>query len=119
MQEVQATSDRVLIIDQGKIAAQGTAEELKASIAGQMHLDLVLRNADKHDFLEAMKTMDAVQLEDVNLQKNGDLEAALNVDAGTDIRETLFDLAVAKQWKILEAAPSSFTLEDVFRKLTN
>ncbi len=119
MQEVQATSDRVLIIDQGQIAAQGTTEELKASIAGQMHLNLVLRNAEKSVFLEEMSSLDAVHLDDINVQKNGDLEAALKVDTGMDIREQLFDLAIAKQWKILESSPSSFTLEDVFRKLTN
>ncbi len=119
MQEVQATSDRVLIIDQGKIAAQGTSEELKASIAGQMHLDLVLRNADKSKFIETLEGIEVIHLEDINLQKNGDLEAALKVDAGSDIREQLFDLAVKNKWKILESSPSSFTLEDVFRKLTN
>lgn len=119
MQEVQATSDRVLIIDQGKIAAQGTAEELKASIAGQMHLDMVLRNADKSKFIEVINGIEQIHLEDIKLQKSGDLEAALKVDAGTDLREQLFDLAVSNNWKILESSPSSFTLEDVFRKLTN
>jgi ABC-2 type transport system ATP-binding protein len=119
MQEVQATSDRVLIIDQGKIAAQGTAEELKASIAGQMHLDMVLRNADKSKFIEVVNGIEHIHLEDIKLQKNGDIETALKIDAGTDLREQLFDLAVSNQWKILESSPSSFTLEDVFRKLTN
>ncbi|MBC8376327.1 MAG: ATP-binding cassette domain-containing protein [FCB group bacterium] len=119
MQEVQATSDRVLIIDQGKIAAQGTAQELKASIAGQMHLDMVLRNADKSKFIEVVNSIEQIHLEDIKLQKNGDIEAALKVDAGTDLREQLFDLAVSNKWKILESSPSSFTLEDVFRKLTN
>jgi len=119
MQEVQATSDRVLIIDQGQIAAQGTSEELKASIAGQMHLELVLRNADKTVFIKTMGELESVHLDDINIQKNGDLQASLKVDTGNDIREQLFDLAIAKQWKILESSPSSFTLEDVFRKLTN
>ncbi len=119
MQEVQATSDRVLIIDQGKIAAQGTAEELKASIAGQMHLDMVLRGADKSKFIEVISGIEQIHLEDIKIQKSGDLEAALKVDAGTDLREQLFDLAVSNKWKILESSPSSFTLEDVFRKLTN
>lgn len=119
MQEVQATSDRVLIIDQGKIAAHGTTDELKASIAGQMHIDLVLRNADKSKFLKTIDGIDTMHLEDINVQKNGDLEASLNVESGNDIREKIFDLAVANEWKILESSPSSFTLEDVFRKLTN
>ncbi len=119
MQEVQATSDRVLIIDQGVIAAHGTADELKASMSGQAHIDLVLRNADKSVFIESIKEISSVKLEDVILQKSGDLEISMNVEAGVDIREQLFDLAVAKQWKVLEASPSAFTLEDVFRKLTN
>lgn len=119
MQEVQATSDRVLIIDQGQIAAQGTAEELKASIAGQMHLNMVLRNADKSNFIEIINGMDLIHMEDIKVQKNGDIEAALKVDAGADPREQLFDMAVSNKWKILESSTSSFTLEDVFRKLTN
>jgi len=119
MQEVQATSDRVLIIDQGRIAAQGTTEELKASIEGQMRLDIVLRNADKSKFIETINSEALIHLEDIRVQKNGDLEAALKVDAGSDPREQLFDMAVSNNWKILESSPSSFTLEDVFRKLTN
>jgi len=119
MQEVQATSDRVLIIDQGSIAAQGTAEELKASIAGQMHLNMVLRNADKSAFIESISGLEHVHLEDIKVQKNSDLDIALKIDAGADPREHLFDLAVSNEWKILESSPSSFTLEDVFRKLTN
>jgi ABC-2 type transport system ATP-binding protein len=109
MQEVQATSDRVLIIDQGQIAAQGTAEELKASIAGQQHIDLVLRAAEKAAFIKVMESFEHVQL---------DLAVGLNVDAGVDIREKLFDLALEQKWKILESSPSAFSLEDVFRKLT-
>ena len=119
MQEVQATSDRVLIIDQGQIAAQGTAEELKASIAGQMHLNMVLRHVDKSKFIETINGLELIHMEDIKVQKNGDIEAALKVDAGADLREQLFDIAVTNKWKILESSPSSFTLEDVFRKLTN
>jgi len=118
MQEVQATSDRVLIIDQGQIAAQGTAEELKASIAGQQHIDLVLRAAEKAAFIKVMESFEHVQLEAVDVQKSGDLAVGLNVDAGVDIREKLFDLALEQKWKILESSPSAFSLEDVFRKLT-
>ena len=84
-----------------------------------MHLDMVLRNADKSKFIEVVNGIEHIHLEDIKLQKNGDIETALKIDAGTDLREQLFDLAVSNQWKILESSPSSFTLEDVFRKLTN
>ena len=119
MQEVQATSDRVLIIDQGKIAAQGTTEELKASIAGQQQINLVLRAAKKQDVLKAFQDLENASLEDLLEGPGGDLTANVIVDAGVDMREQIFDLAVTNKWKVLEAAPTAFSLEDVFRKLTN
>ncbi|MDF1517728.1 MAG: ABC transporter ATP-binding protein, partial [Lutibacter sp.] len=45
MQEVQAVCDRVLIINEGRIAAQGTAEELEASVAGQQLIHLKVLGA--------------------------------------------------------------------------
>ena len=43
MQEVQATTDRVLIINKGQIAAQGTADELQASVEGQQLLRAMIK----------------------------------------------------------------------------
>jgi hypothetical protein len=42
----------------------------------------------------------------------------LHVSKGSDIREQVFQLAVAERWVLLELARRGTSLEEVFHKLT-
>jgi len=119
MQEVQATSDRVLIINRGEIAAQGTPDELQASVEGQQNIQLVIKNAAKPDVESILGGMDDVTLHKLHATRNGNTEAEITVSGGRDLREELFDLAVRNDWKLLQLTPSRLSLEDVFIQLTN
>ncbi len=117
MQEVQAVCDRVLIINQGRIAAQGTPEELEASVRGQQVLHVVVKGAEANEVADAFRTLGGVEVKKVE-PVNATVRADLATDGNKDIREELFDLVVSKQWKLLELSLTRLSLEDVFRKLT-
>jgi ABC-2 type transport system ATP-binding protein len=118
MQEVSATSDRVLIINNGKIAAQGTPEELQANAKGQQLVHLEVKAASEKALTEQLLTIESANIEHVK-KTNGTIELDVKFSATDDKREAIFDLAVANNWKILEMTPSRLSLEDVFRQLTN
>ena len=46
LQEIQATVDRIIIIDKGKIGADGTSEDLISGAQGVKQLHLEIKNAD-------------------------------------------------------------------------
>jgi ABC-2 type transport system ATP-binding protein len=118
LQEVQATCDRVLIINNGKIAAQGTPDELQASVKGQQLIHMLIKGADEEALRKLLGEIDAAALEG-SREVSGLLQADIIIRSADDHREIIFDAITTQKWKILEMTPSRLSLEDVFRKLTN
>jgi len=113
--EVEAVCDRVLIIDRGRIVAEGTPSELRGQLAGTPVVRAVLRGAvDARAALAAIAGVSAVDLEDAP----GETRARLTCLQGSDPREDVFRLAVEKGWVLRELAREAMSLEDVFVRLT-
>lgn len=123
LSEVEATCSRVLIINQGKIVADGTTEEIQAHAAGQsrIHLliDLSRNGAAIDDILGRLGKLEGVA-NVRSTQGEGKTIAGVEVNSkkGADIRGPIFDLAVREKWKLLELKREMMSLEDVFRRLT-
>jgi ABC-2 type transport system ATP-binding protein len=116
--EVQATCDRVVIIHQGKLVADGTPEELQSSFQGQELVHLVLK-APEDDVPGAISGLENVSgVEEKATEAGGLRRFAVESQRGTGIREALFRLAVDKKWTLLEMHREQVSLENVFRELT-
>ncbi len=112
--EVEAVCSRVLIINRGRIAGSGRPDELRAA-AGQNEtiIDLEIRDGgeDGHRVFEAVDGITAVDIE----QGDGPVRRIrLRGEGGRDVREAVFDAAVAGGLKILSMGQRSHSLEDVF-----
>jgi len=122
LSEVQASCDRVIIIHKGKIAAQGTPEELGAAGAHEHRIHLVLRskNHGSQDAIqEKLSSLPGV-LSVESALKEGELALSIRVNPESgDLREKIFHLAAEKKWPMLELYRESRSLEDVFRSLTS
>ncbi len=121
LSEVQATCDRVLIINEGKIVADGTPEQLRQSFQGGESLTLELRAAGGDSLQQvAPKLRGLTHVTNVTLvsQKDSASKFELDIEKGSDVREAAFRLAVSEGWVILEMHRKVTSLEDVFRKLT-
>lgn len=113
LSEVSQTCQRVLIIDQGRIVAEGTPAELNARLRGSDHvLVQVARPAD-----------DAV----AQLRRLAGVAGVQEVDTGTyqiactrgrDCRPAIAALCVQAGWDLLELRPADISLEDIFLQLT-
>jgi ABC-2 type transport system ATP-binding protein len=118
LSEVEATCDRVVIIHQGKIAADGKLQELKKSAGNTNVIHLTVRRAS---FEEIDKQISAV--EGVNgiarIEESGDqVRVKLTISSGHDPREEIFRRIKQADWVLLEFYQQAQTLETIFRGLT-
>jgi len=111
MQEVEAICDRVIIINRGKIIADGSSASLtKASNSGEIILVEFEQSVNKDSLLQIDGVSDAD-----NIQGN---HWKLKTQPGADSRGALFKFAVDKNIMILSLQKQEKKLEDIFQKLT-
>jgi len=111
--EVEQVCRRVLIIDGGRIVADGTPEELRAGISGTAQVEVEL-DAPAAEAQVALATLPGAA--DVRSEGGGRFRVA--VEGSGDLRRDVFQLAVARGWTLLELHRSVPSLEDVFLRLT-
>lgn len=112
--EVELLCDRVIIIDQGKIVAEGTPQGLRESWMGNPGVRVTLKGASD-GAAEVFSQIPGIL--DVKLTDSGTF--ILDCERGADPREDVFRAAVERGWVILELARErGATLEDLFVRLT-
>ena len=117
LQEIEATVDRIIIIHNGEIVADGLREELMSSFRGQTQLTLEVKQAEEESVQGLPEQLQGVSLSDV-AENNGSRTLVLEYDRDTDPRERIFHYARDQGWVILEMSQARIQLEDVFRNLT-
>ncbi|MBC8479463.1 MAG: ATP-binding cassette domain-containing protein [FCB group bacterium] len=117
LQEIEATVDRIVIIDDGEIVADGTSAELMSSFRGKTRLVMEVKNADSEQIEALGKSIESVEITGVD-ESNGKHFITLEYEKQEDPREAIFMHALAHKWVLLEMSPQRVQLEDVFRNLT-
>lgn len=115
--EVEATCDRILIINKGKIVANGTAEELRKAEKGNELVKVTIEDADRNEVVTALQQLPTVQMVDTVENKANAME--IQSKPGETSRRAIFQLCVDKNWVLTEMVPVETKLEDIFRDLTN
>jgi ABC-2 type transport system ATP-binding protein len=119
LSEVQATCNRVIIINKGKIVADGSPQELQAKSKGQSVVTLeVMNNCDKNALSSALRNHSGVTK--VELSKEGDESFTFNVYGakGADLRGAISGIVNRQKATLLSMQAKQSSLEDVFRELT-
>ena len=116
--EVQATCSRAIIINRGKIAADGTIEELEASATGRERIIIQIQTTGEENPIEKLREIEGVH--EVGLIPSaGDTQAyRIEVEKGSDPRAAVFKKAVESNWTLLEMRRERTSLEEIFRNLT-
>lgn len=114
--EVEATCDRILIINKGKIVADGTPAELRSQAKGQELVKLTLEDADLNTAVTQLQKLDSVEMVDILSKSGKTLE--LHSKPGMSSRRAIFNCCVSNGWVITELTPTETKLEDIFRELT-
>ncbi|HTY09738.1 MAG TPA: ATP-binding cassette domain-containing protein [Bacteroidota bacterium] len=121
LSEVQATCDRVIIINDGKIVADGTPDHLQNEFRGSDIISLELKADVANGMTDIFPKIKALpNVENVQYQNPspGLHRLIINAAKGSDIREALFRQAVSEKWLLLEIHREATSLEEVFHKLT-
>ncbi|WP_103027674.1 ATP-binding cassette domain-containing protein [Salinibacter altiplanensis] len=113
LKEVEMTCDRILIIDQGRVVADGPTDELREQFMGGTRLRVSVDapvEADVPAALEGLGGVASVQ------RTNGTYELSASSEANT--AANVFHLCADRSWVLTELTPIESSLEDVFRDLT-
>ncbi len=115
--EVEATCDRILIINKGKIVADGTPGTLRKQAQGNEVLRIQISDASNNDELFGMlKSVPTVNVVDPVTDILGTF--LIQSKPGETSRREIFNMCVQKKWVLTEMTPIETKLEDIFRELT-
>jgi len=117
--EVQATCNRVLIINEGVIVADGAPDELVGRESKSKHRLLLAGDAGpgEDEVVDAVKALEGVAKVSA-VSVDGNLELSIDGEIDVDLRLALSRLAASKQWPLLELERREASLEEVFGRLT-
>ena len=117
LQEIQATVDRIIIINEGEVVANGTNEELMTSFMGNVLLTMEVKGAKVDSIKHIQATLPNVKF--ISTSKEKSIHTIqLEYEKNKDSREEIFNYAVKNKWSILKMTPKTTNLEDIFRNLT-
>lgn len=117
--EIEVTCDRVLIINQGRVVAQGTPAELRRKIFGRTsyNLEIAGDTAGFTDMLTAVDPTLQVEKED-DADATGFRRLRLSSSNETDLGERLLEQLQARKLRVRALSREHPTLEDVFLAAT-
>ncbi|MCF8227524.1 MAG: ATP-binding cassette domain-containing protein [Bacteroidales bacterium] len=114
--EVEATCDRIMIINNGKIVADGSSEQLRKRAQGKEIVKVAIEEGKADDIFAALQKLETVETVDfIDKQKNI-FEVQSKPEQNS--RKAIFKLCVDKKWALTELTPIETKLEDIFRELT-
>jgi ABC-2 type transport system ATP-binding protein len=119
LSEVQATCDRVIIINKGKIVADGTTQELQARSKGESIVILeVGNNCDRNQLSANLREVRGVRK--VEFAKDTGDSFVFNIygEKGVDLRSAISNKVVEQKATLLSMQGKQSSLEDIFRDLT-
>ena len=111
--EVEQVCERVLIIDRGRIVADGSPDDLRSRFVGNPAIRVELRGAGG-EAAEALSQLPGV----IRVVPAGDGRFTVEHSGEEDPREPVFRLAVERGWVLTEMASERASLEDIFVRLT-
>jgi ABC-2 type transport system ATP-binding protein len=120
LSEAEATCDRIVIIDKGRIVADGSTEALeKESTAQEKIIVVTLLKADfasastRFRLLPGVTGVDLVESADPEI-----LRLKISADGRDNLREMIYSCIKETDWILLELAKETKSLENIFRELT-
>lgn len=117
LQEVEATADRIVIINRGHIVGDGTIAELRARASRDQRLSLSVaaERAQAEKLLGGIRDAKRVEFKG---ETDGCVTFLLHSRPDSNLWREVSDLAQAQKWPVRELAEKPLTLEETFLTLT-
>ncbi|UCF06045.1 MAG: ATP-binding cassette domain-containing protein [bacterium] len=118
LSEVEASCDRVVIINEGRIVADGSTEELRRSSEAEYSLNISLEGAEDEVVDKIFTPIEGVAEVQRLGTDNGSRSFRLLCRTTDDIRGKIYQTIKQQDWTLLEFKQESKSLEKIFRELT-
>ncbi len=116
LQEVEAVCSRVLILNEGRIIAEGTTESIRRRVEGVSLYHIRLRNSRKE--LEAALSRETACIEAGEIRE-GEEETSCEIELTRDTDgERIYRWAVENELRLIELREKRASLEELFARLT-
>ncbi|MGN0593737.1 MAG: ATP-binding cassette domain-containing protein [Hominimerdicola sp.] len=118
LSEVQAVCDKIIVINEGKVVANDTEENLSNKLSNE-HKLMTKIEGSKEKVLRALQGIKGIDKVVCENEHKGDIcDYRIEAKEGVDVRREIFGMAVKNGWTLLELKTSELSLEDIFLKLT-
>ncbi len=119
LSEVQAVCERIIVINNGRLVADGATDTLAHDLS-QDHRLLLRAEGPEREMLHAIQAMPHVrEVLSLGEKEPGVFELSVECDPDADLRRDLFALMSRKGWPMLALKNSDLTLEELFLQLTS
>jgi ABC-2 type transport system ATP-binding protein len=118
LSEAEATCDRIVIINRGKIVADDSTESLKRKARGESLINISLQNATFPSVereLSEIKGIDSITPVDAT---EGATQVIVTCQSSVDLRGEIYRKIKETDWVLLDFHQETKTLEKIFRELT-
>ncbi len=116
--EVQATCDRVIVINKGVLVADDTTDSLSHKMSSDHRYTLRVDGPEK----EVLKVISSIpgmaRVDSLGEKEAGTCDFLFEMDEDADVRRELFARLADRNWPILGLRSSELSLEEIFLKLT-
>lgn len=116
MQEVEATCDRVVVMNEGKIVASGTPEELMAGDAGESVMIRITVKGSKKAVKDALSSIEDIVIKDGETITRGIYDWLIT--AKEDKRAQIAAAIIKAKLDLLGLSSDKQSMEQVFQHLT-
>jgi ABC-2 type transport system ATP-binding protein len=116
--EVSMTCNRVLIINEGRLVAVDTPENLTARLKGSESILLEIEGPTD-EVMQTIRQISRVKsVSSSSVQKTNISKYIVEAEVGADIRKEIATAVVRHDWGLLELKTESLSLEKIFLQLT-
>jgi len=115
--EVEQTCGRLIIIAGGRIAAAGTAKELRQRVTGPSRIIAEIKGAEPGEMASAIEALDDVRSVDTARTGNW-TRLTIQGDEHADSRAAVAKIVAQKGWALRELRREVGSLEDFFVQIT-
>ena len=118
LSEVQAVCDRIIILHQGKIVADGRTEQLADQLSGHLQIELEIEGNER-TVLETLRKIPQIG----RVQSQGGIQYTVylpdNCTDSSAVRRAIFKAISRTDCAILSMSRKNYSLEEVFLRLTS
>jgi ABC-2 type transport system ATP-binding protein len=119
LSEAEATCDRVVVINQGKIVADGSMDMLKQATGEDRFINISLLNTDFQSVKEELEQIDGItDIELLDEMESDILSVRLGYRSSVDLRENIYRKIKQTDWILMGFQQETKSLENIFRELT-